>query len=234
MQRFLFDTSFDDDAEEREQARLEAERIAAELEEANRPPIFTVEELEAAKEAAYASGRQQGMDDALAGLEQQVAIHLDAITSRLSSLAELHGREVARLRDEAAMLALAIARKAVPAYAKRSGLAEIEALVHETFNYLVEEPKVTIRVAPPVVEPLRPRVDEIGQRLGYEGSVVLVADEKVAEGDCRLDWPGGGMERTGERMWGEIMAAIERAVGAFDDHPAAKDDQGGGADRESM
>ena len=79
---FLFDYSFDDGADEarqaEEDARLQAEQDAVE----NAPPTFSEEELLAARAEAHALGRQEGMADAMASIEQQVAGTLDARRGR--------------------------------------------------------------------------------------------------------------------------------------------------------
>ena len=81
--KFLFDNSFDEAAQNRLKAEADA-RARREAEAlANTPPTFTVEELEAAKAAAYQQGRQDGMTDALGGIEQQISLSLEAIINRL-------------------------------------------------------------------------------------------------------------------------------------------------------
>src|SRR3546814_8726601 len=80
---FTFDYSFDDGADERRKAAEQAARRAAAEATTNRPPTFSLEELEQARAEGHALGRQEGMADAMAGIEQQVARTLDSMFSRL-------------------------------------------------------------------------------------------------------------------------------------------------------
>ena len=69
-----------------------------------------------------------------------------------------------------------------------------------------------------VLDDLRARVDTIGQRLGFQGSVVLLADPDMGPADCRVDWADGGAERIARNVWDDIDAAVKRM---FDQGSAA-------------
>jgi flagellar assembly protein FliH len=58
------------------------------------------------------------------------------------------------------------------------------------------EPRITLRAAPDVVEALAPRVDSIAHEEGYDGRVLLAADPAMRGADCRIEWRGGGAERS--------------------------------------
>ena len=209
---FMFDYSFDDGADEARQAAEQAARRAAEEAEANRPPTFTMEELEAARSEAYAKGRQEGMDDAMAGIEQQVARTLDAVFSRVSKVFEQHTQWTKQMEADAARLGLAVIGRLAPELAREKELPEVEAVIREAFGFLTEQPKVMIRVAKELEEPLSGKVELMASRVGYEGQVVLVGDPELPIDDCRVSWQAGAVERSLEDVWGQIEQITERVL----------------------
>lgn len=209
---FTFDYSFDAGADERRKAEELAKRRAAEEAAANRPPTFTVEELEQARTEAHALGRQEGMADAMAGIEQQVGRTLDTMFSRLSKVFEQHAAWTRTMETDAARLALTVMRKLAPQLCRGRELPEVERVVREAFGFLTEQPKVMVRVAPDVAEALRDRVELMASRVGYEGQVVLVGDPELPADDCRVSWQAGAVERSLDDTWEQIDQIVERAL----------------------
>lgn len=209
---FMFDYSFDDGADEARLAAQQAAERAAREAEANKPPTYTVEELEAAKAEAYARGRQDGMDDAMAGIEQQVARTLDAVFSRVGKVFEQHADWTKQMESDAARLGLAVMGRLAPELSRERELLEVEAVIREAFGFLTEQPKVMIRVAKELEEPLSGKVELMASRVGYEGQVVLVGDPELQMDDCRVSWQAGAVERSLDDVWGQIDQITERVL----------------------
>jgi flagellar assembly protein FliH len=68
----------------------------------------------------------------------------------------------------------------------------------------IGEPRLVLRASPPVVEALSERIEKIAREEGFEGAVQIVADAAQHIADCRMEWRGGGAERS--------QAAIEAAL----------------------
>lgn len=227
---FNFDFSFDDGADEARAAAEAAARRAEEEAEANRPPTFSVEELEAAKAEAHAAGRQEGMADAMAGIEQQVARTMDAVFSRLPKVFEEYAAWSKTLEADALRLSMTLMRKLAPELSQYRQLAEVEQVVQEAFGYLTEQPKVMIRVASELEEPLKDKVGLMASRVGYEGQVVLVGDPELAADDCRISWQAGAVERSLDDIWSQVDDIVSRALGDQPPRPAAGREDAGRED----
>lgn len=209
---FTFDYSFDDGADERRKAAEKAARRAAAEAAANRPPTFTVEQLEQARIEAHAQGRQEGMADAMAGIEQQVARTLDAMFSRLPKVFQEHAAWSKVIEADALRLAMALVRKLAPEMTRGKELPEVERVIREAFGFLTEQPKVMIRVAPALEEELRDKVVLMASRVGYEGQVVLVGDPELPDEDCRISWQAGAVERSLDDTWEQIDQIVARVL----------------------
>jgi flagellar assembly protein FliH len=55
-----------------------------------------------------------------------------------------------------------------------------------------------------VIDALKDRIDAIAHESGYEGRLLTAADPAIRGSDCRIEWRGGGSERS--------EAAIEAAL----------------------
>lgn len=216
---FLFEFSFDDGADEARHAEEEARLRAEEEAEANRPPTFSLEEMESAKSEAYAKGRQEGMDDAMAGIDQQVARTLDAVFSRVPKVFEQHKAWTQEMETDAARLGLAVIGRLAPELVRDNELPEVEAVIREAFGFLTEQPKVMIRVAKELEEPLSGKVDLMASRVGYEGQVVLVGDPELPVDDCRVSWQAGAVERSLDGVWDQIDEIVGRVLAGAPTRP---------------
>ena len=219
---FTFDYSFDDGADERRKAAERAKRAAAREAASSRPPTFTVEEMERARADAHAAGRQEGMADAMAGIEQQVARTLDAMFSRLPKVFDEHATWTRTMEADALRLAVTLVRKLSPELSRDRELPEVERVIREAFGFLTEQPKVMIRVAPALEDALRDKVSLMASRVGYEGQVVLVGDPDLPADDCRVSWQAGAVERSLDDTWQQIDQIVERALAGQPQRPRAE------------
>jgi flagellar assembly protein FliH len=195
--KFLFDVSFDQ-VEGGDAPRRAIERK------------FNRAELEATRAAALAEGHAAGRAEAEDAALVQTAAALDAIGARLAALISDQDAASAATERRAIAALRAIVAKTVPALAATDPLAEIEALVTKSLHEAIDEPRVVLRVADALYEPVQARLAAILAASGYAGRIVLMADDEIAGGDARVEWADGGAERDLDRQLGEIDAALAR------------------------
>ncbi len=117
----------------------------------------------------------------------------------------------ARLETEAVEVAVAVAGKLAPALIAREPFAEISALATECFQHLVKTPHVVVRVGPDIYEIAKEKLEEIAHARGFEGRLVVMAEDGLAAGDCRIEWADGGVARDEAAT----LAVIDDAVGRY-------------------
>jgi flagellar assembly protein FliH len=196
--KFTFDTPFDEP-----QAAAPAEEPP--------PPVFTLEDVEAARAEAHAAGRAAGEADAMDRIEARVAEASGAIEAALARLLARQTGELAELRADAGEIAYAVASKLAPTLIARTPLAEVEAMVEHCLGEIAEEPRVVVRIADALVGELKERIDGLAEAAGFPGQVVLLGDPTLAPGDARVEWAHGGAERN-QRT---VAAAVDAAVGRY-------------------
>lgn len=211
--KFLFNTSFD----------------APSSTQPVRPPVprFVEADLDRAREEGFAAGRSAGRAEARAEREELAARTLPVIAQALQGLGPLCARLERQAFGWALTAALAMVRKLYPSLERMQGLAEIEQMAVDALHDLDEEPRVVLRLPDSLVDEIRPKLTELCRQAGFGGRLLLIADETLGPGDCRLEWADGGIERQVTRTWAEIEQRVARGLAA---RPAASDSGGSGAD----
>jgi flagellar assembly protein FliH len=150
--------------------------------------VFTEDEARAMADAA-ASQAAEGDAARMAETLRQISGRMQAVLARMESESEA-------MREDAVRLALAAARAIAGAALDRYGADTIEACAREALAELRAEPRLAVRVAPHLVEEIADRLDSEAARLGFEGAVIVRADEDITAGDVVLEWRAGAVERT--------------------------------------
>jgi len=186
--KFTFDTEFH--GEENRQAATA---------KARQKQTLTTEELDALKTLA----RHEGENGAAA----RVAAAVEDLAQQVRAALDNSKAEVELLRNEAAIIALAMAKKIAPAALAALPAGDVEIALRQAMHQAIGEPRITLRAASVVVEALKDRLDEIAHEEGYEGRVMIAEDLHMTGGDCRIEWRGGGAERS-EQMIEEALTDL--------------------------
>ena len=195
QRKFTFDTEF-----------LGAEDRPAPAARARQKQTLTTEELDNLQTLARLEGENNAQARAAEGMERTIA----ALTQSVRAVLEASHGEIEIVREEAARLALAMAGKIASAALAALPEAEVEAALRQAMRQAIGEPRITLRASAQVAEVLEPAVAEIAHQEGYDGRVMVAADPGLGIGDCRIEWRGGGAERSAQK--------IEDALGALIAH----------------
>src|SRR3546814_15720654 len=79
---------------------------------------------------------------------------------------------------------------------------------------MIEEPRLVLRVSDGILDLIKPRIDVLTMRSGFAGRVVILAEDGMVDGDCRIEWADGGVERSAARLSTEIEGAVIRDRGS--------------------
>ena len=227
--KFLFDRSFDveipDPAPSADDSKVE---------EPEEPeifvPTFSQEEMDAARQAGFEEGRQQGIREAADATERRVADSLDTmlaqfdrVFARQDVINEAATRNGVRVAD-------ALVRALFPELNRKGAVDEIMRVAEDVMALIRSQPKVVIRVHEDLREAVEARIGAVASARGYSGRIEILGDAAVALGDCRIDWTGGGAERSCADILNDMEGIIQRNLGpdAPDEPavPAGNDDEG--------
>jgi flagellar assembly protein FliH len=193
--KFTFDTEFSGSEDRRAPAA-----------QARQKQTLTIEELESLKTLARSEGESHAQVRAAEALERTVA----ALTISVRAALDLSHSEIEQVRDDAARLAMAMAKKIAPAALAALPAGDVEAALRQAMHQAITEPRITLRAAPAVTQMLEPRLNDIAHEEGYEGRVLIAADPAMTGADCRIEWRGGGAERSESIIEDALSALISR------------------------
>jgi len=213
MKKFMFDTNDFDAVTAKEEPA------------APPPPTFSQEELETAQTEAYARGKAAGEAEARAAREELIRAAVQQLARASETLVRGEDRRELEQMIGATRLALRVARKLLPDFARRSALPEAERTILDALHARQEEPRITVFVPPALHEPLRERIEEMAAAHGIAGRIALTEDDTLDETDCRIEWAEGGAERVFEDLFARIESEFEKAAAAMKMTADMQDDQ---------
>jgi len=190
--KFTFDTEF-----------VAAEDRPAPTARARQKKTMTVEELEALE----ASARSEGENHASVRAAEQLDRTIAALTIAIRATLDISHAEIEAVRAEACTIALAMAKKIAPAALAAMPTGDVEEALRQAMHQAIGEPRITLRATPDVAALLEPRLADIAHEEGYEGRVMIAADHTMRGADCRIEWRGGGAERS-EQMIEDALSDL--------------------------
>jgi len=202
--KFTFDTEFVDGIERRS---AEAER--------RQRKTMTVEEIDTLKAQAHAAGEVTAAGRNAEATERALGVLTIAVRGAVHQIqAEIEG-----VRAEAAAVALVAAAKLARAAIAALPHADVEAAMREAMRQAVGEPRLVLRAAPEIAALIEPRLAAIAHEEGYEGRVQVTADPHIAGADCRIEWRGGGAERSFEAIEAALTSVIAQRFSELQSSP---------------
>jgi flagellar assembly protein FliH len=163
--------------------------------------VHTQEELDAMLSRARHDGMKMGQVRAA----EQIAAAVEQLCTVVQQSMNSAQSQIEDLRREAASLALVAAKKLALHAVTALPEADVEDALRGAIHQAISEPRIVLRAAPAVVAALKEKLDELAQETGYEGRIVATPEATMKDGDCRIEWRGGGAERS--------MNHLEEAIG---------------------
>lgn len=207
VSKFTFDTVFDTQTD-----------TISDAAKARQKKSLTQGEIDALRAEAHADGLKSGQvraTEAVAAAANETANALRTVLQRSSADIEI-------VRAEAAKLALVAARTLARSALDALPASEVEKVLRESLHQAIGEPRVVLRASPQVSEALQPRLTEIAHEEGYEGRVQISADPNIRGADCRIEWRGGGAERSEAALETALAELIARHFSHIH-HPLTED-----------
>ncbi len=193
--KFKFDTEF----------RPEGD-LVSNAARARQRKVMTQEELDhmlsRARETGMKMGQVRAAEAIAAAVSQLCTIVQDAMGRAQDQLDTM--------REEASGLALVAAKKLAHVAVRHMPEGDVEVVLREAMHQAIAEPRITLRASASVIEAIKDKLEELALDVGYEGRLVATVDPSFAGADCRIEWRGGGAERSMQKLEDAIDEVISR------------------------
>lgn len=212
-QKFLFERDFDPDLLVTDGTRPGRRAEDGKPSRARSKEVITEDDLARVRAEGVAEGHEDASREAAQSMELRLTEAFEIVGERLGEV--ISGTEAAHAAAarDANAIAVAIARRMVPELYRRNAAAEIELTVASVLSRVLEPSELTVHTAETLADPLRDRITALAETRGIGDRIRIAADPALPEGDCRIEWPGGGAERTSAAMWAEIEAVVDKNLG---------------------
>ena len=179
---------------------------------ARQKKAYTMDEIDQLSAKAREQGLKAGQVRAAEAQVQEIAQLVEA----LKGVVTRSSKATDDVREEASMIALVAARKLAGAAVQALPTGDVEAVLRHALHQALGEPRIVLHTSIKVAELLRPKLAEIAHEEGFEGRVVVTGEAQMGTADCRIEWRGGGAERSSA----QIESAIGELIARRFSHPS--------------
>jgi flagellar assembly protein FliH len=157
-----------------------------------------------------ARARDQGMKAGQVRAQEAIAAGTLDVAAVLKDVLARSSKDVEQIRADAAGIALVAAKKLARAALATLPQAEIEIALREAMHQAIGEPRIVLRTAQGVADAIAARLNEIAHDEGFDGRVQISGDPALKGTDCRIEWRGGGAERSESAIENALQDLIAR------------------------
>jgi flagellar assembly protein FliH len=166
------------------------------------------EEIEAENAAAYERGKQ----DAVAQAEREIAAALQSLAGAASAILTRLNAESRAMRDDAARIAIAAARKIAEAALDGFGQDRAAAAIEAAMDTLRHHPRLVVKLSPEAAETLRPRIEKMSETHAYAGAILIRAEPGLGAGEVIIDWSDGIIATNPKDIAERVESLVESAL----------------------
>lgn len=178
------------------------------------PPVFSEDELAAAKDMSFEQGRQQGQKEQMESREQYVAATLDTVAQNFSKLFAAETVREAIFEKESLRLAISLLDLLYPSFDQKVGADEVRKVIEKTLTDHRKTKEITVRVSSGLKGEIETMITRIRREEHEEVLWRVVEDPALAPGDCMLEWSDGGAVRDSVRTARDIRKNLEFLLGS--------------------
>jgi flagellar assembly protein FliH len=215
-QKFHFEIDFEMEGERlrlEEEMRQEAARqkalAAAEVE---RVMTYTEDQVAAFRIESEQAGYARGLADAKKSTDQAVQSIAEKMIADLALLIQNEDMRQKSAQRVAAGTALAAIKKAWPQLIEKYGFDRIEGAVRHALELNAQEGRIVVRVHDTMLDAVVTRLPQLKEHEAFAGKIIVLADDAVVKGDCKVEWADGGLEVLGRTLATHLDDALARVI----------------------
>ena len=181
---------------------------AQKIEEAPPPaPTFSEADVAVSRQSGYEEGYDKGYKTAKsdeAEMAKKVQASLDDITIKLAAISEAVKTRNNEHINEFVQLTLRVAHKVAGSALRRDPYTEIENVFRGSLPLLFDEPKISIAVAPDLVQDIESRITSLAKSEGLQNNIEISGNPGLSPGSCDIQWHCGGIKSDKDALWSRI------------------------------
>lgn len=173
------------------------------------PPVFSEDDMEAAKAMAHASGRNEAIQEERDSRDQLLATTLQDISNSFASLfaAEIYREK--QYEEESVKIALELIDILAPSLQTRLGEEALKNSLKDVLKSQSEQGEIKVEVHPETATDIERLIDDIWPDKECAPRYKITADNSLEIGACKLSWKDGGMIRDPNKTAQNMKSVLE-------------------------
>jgi flagellar assembly protein FliH len=172
-------------------------------------PVFSADELAAAREAAWREGHEAGLLEAAAADAASTKDAIAQIATQLRAESEAAMMQSEQQAESIARLLLESLAATFPALSAHYGNLEARAIVRSVLPALTQEPMITIRAHSDTTAAISREIGQMDPDL--RARIETVIAEAMPPGDVRITWRNGSAARDVDALWQQVADVLAPA-----------------------
>jgi len=188
LKTFTFDFDFDDDQLMKQMVNEEINEKINEVDTAPLPepeiipPTFNESELNAARQEGFDAGKENGITETMAELENSVAQTLSTIVSEIMELSNRQTEFNQQIKIETITLLNKLISKLFPLMNEQLDIDETIQFSRSILPELLTEPIITFRVPEGLDQKIKSRIEPILKENGFGGELIVIGEAEIPLG----------------------------------------------------
>lgn len=170
------------------------------------PPIFSLEELDAAKQQSFEQGRAVGQQEEQQSRAQYIATQISELNTQILSLILSEQIRENRFEQEVIHLCRTLISKLFPALTQRGGTEEIERVISQVLS---KQPASRITIEVPTDDAKDIKSHLLALKDIEPDRLSIVGIDSLGKGSCRMKWQDGGATRDHQSLAASIFAELD-------------------------
>ena len=163
-------------------------------------------------EEYYQTGKNDGVAEALIGIEANISKTLSIISDKINDLDIKQNLVNQEISDNLVILTQTIIKKIFPTLDKNLVVDEITKVIIDLPKLYTEEPEILIKINPLIIDQLNSRLSkEILDKTQLQ-KLKLIEDAAVRESDCQIEWSSGFAERNLDKLMQKVEDIIAQNI----------------------
>lgn len=172
--------------------------------------------LAEAERVAFERGQKAGREDADARAAGRLADEAARLASAAQSILAVLDADRLRIEKDAVQLAEVIGRHLAGALVDLHPHEAVLSVIEEALAPLRQTPHLVVRLAAADCGPVGEALRRIAEERGFEGRLVILGEDDIGRGDCRIDWADGGIVLDRSAAGAAVAAAVGRHLALLD------------------
>lgn len=177
------------------------------------PPVFSEDELSAAKHSSYDEGHRTGLEtgrqEEQQSRAQYIATQISELNTQILSLVLSEQMREKKFEQEVIHLTRTLVSKLFPALTQKGGYQEVEHIVARVLARQTAS-KILIEVPKEDAEDIKTYL--LSLKDIEPGRVQITGVDDLSKGSCRMKWQDGGAVRDHEALAASIFAELDEVL----------------------